>query len=255
MNLKPLASATLCIALMLVIPELAKSKGGNSYNVTITNLTAGQPLTSPVLVTHTKRTGIFTVGEMASEEIQAIAENGNNEPLLMALGADVNVHQVVAGTVPLVPANNPGGTALPSSATFEITTRGSARFLSFASMLICTNDGFTGLDSIKLPKRKMTVYSMGYDARTETNTEDFADMVPPCQGLIGVSSDDPGTGMTNPNLAEDGIIIPHAGIIGGIDLLPGVHGWGDPVAKIEIERVRRHGDDDGDSDSDSDSDD
>ena len=26
-----------------------------------------------------------------------------------------------------------------------------------------------------------------YDAGTEMNTEDFADMVPPCQGLIGVS--------------------------------------------------------------------
>jgi len=246
MNLKPLASATLCVALMLVIPELAKSKGGKTYKVTITNLTAGQPFTPPVLLTHTERTGIFTVGETASEEIQAIAENGNSAPLQMALGTDVDVHQVVAGMVPLVPANNPGGTGFASSATFEITTDGSAKFLSFASMLICTNDGFTGLDSIKLPKREMTVYSMAYDARTESNTEDFADMVPPCQGLIGVSSDDAGTGMTNPLLAEDGIIIPHVGIIGGIDLLPEVHGWSDPVAKIEIERVRRHGDDDSD---------
>ena len=38
--------------------------------------------------------------------------------------------------------------------------------------------------------------------------------------------------------SKTGIIIPHAGINGGIDLSPGVHGWSDPVTKIEIERVR-----------------
>ncbi len=243
MNKELLATVALIAASILIFPEHARSEGGKTYKITITNLTAGQPFTPPVLLTHTKRTGIFTVGEAASEEIQAIAENGNSAPLQMALGVDVNVHQVVAGTAPLVPANNPGLTGFGSSATFEITAHGSARFLSFASMLICTNDGFTGLDSVRLPRHKTTVYSVAYDARTETNTEDFADIVPPCQGLIGVSSDDTGTGMSNPNLAEDGIIIPHAGINGGIDLFPEVHGWGDPVAKIVIERVRDKHDD------------
>lgn len=240
MNLKPIAAAALVVALITFNPEIARSEGGKTYRVTITNLTAGQPLTPPVILTHTKKTGIFTVGEEASEEIQALAENGNAEPLLMALGNDVYVHEVVAGMAPLVPANNPGGTGFGSSATFEITTHGSARFLSFASMLICTNDGFTGLDSVRLPNHRKTVYSASYDARTEINTEDFADIVPPCQGLIGVSSEDGGTGMTNPMLAEDGIVIPHPGINGGIDLFPEVHGWSDPVAKIVIERVRRH---------------
>ena len=241
MNLKLLATATLVTALIFLFPDLARSEGGKTYKVTITNLTAGQPFTPPLLLTHARRTGIFTVGEAASEEIQAIAENGNTAPLQMALADDVYVHQVVAGMAPLVPANDPGQTGFGSSATFNITTHGSARSLSFASMLICTNDGFTGLDSVRLPNHRKTVYSVAYDARTETNTEDFVDIVPPCQGLIGVSSDDPGTGMTNPNLAEDGIIIPHVGINGGVDLFPEVHGWSDPVAKIVIERVRHYG--------------
>lgn len=243
MNPKLLATAALGVALILLVPELARSEGGKTYKVTITNLTVGQPLTPPVLLTHSNRTGIFAVGEAANEEIQALAENGNSGPLLAALGDDVHVHQVVAGMAPLLPANDPGGTGLGSSAIFEITTHGKAKFLSFASMLICTNDGFTGLDSVRLPNHRKTVYSVAYDARTETNTEDFVDMVPPCQGLIGVSSDDAGAGMTNPLLAEEGIIIPHVGIFGGIDLFPEVHGWSDPVAKIEIERVRRHDDD------------
>jgi len=252
MNPRLIASVACGMALMLLVPELARSEGGKTYKVTITNLTAGQPFSPPVVVTHSKRTGIFSVGETASEAIQAIAENGNNGPLLAALDDDANVHQVVAGMAPLVPANDPGGTGFGNSMTFEITAHGRARFLSFASMLICTNDGFTGLDTLRLPRYKKTVYSAGYDARTEINTEDFADIVPPCQGLIGVSSDDPGTGTSNPLLAEDGVIIPHVGIIGGIDLFPEVHGWSDPVAKIEIERVRHRGGDDSDDDSDRD---
>ncbi len=247
MNPKPLAIATTGMALIVLIPGLAMGESGRTYEVTITNLTAGQPLTPPVLATHSRRTGIFTVGEMASFEIKEIAENGNLEPLLTALGVDVHVHQVVAGMAPLVPANSPAAGMKPTSATFWITAYGRANYLSFASMLICTNDGFTGLDTVSLPRKSKTVYSAAYDARTEINTEDFADMVPPCQGLIGVSSDDDGTGTTNPGLTEDGIIIPHVGILGGFDLIPDVHAWSDPVAKIEIERVR-HNDDDSDSD-------
>ena len=78
---------------------------------------------------------------------------------------------------------------------------------------------------------------MGYDARTETNTEDFADMVPPCQGAIGVTSDDEGTDQTNPAISEDGIIIPHPGIMDKADLLEDVHGWSNPAVKIDIVRM------------------
>lgn len=243
MNANTIAAAILGLALTLLVPVDARSEGQKTYKITITNLTAGQPLTPPILATHTSKTGLFTVGEAASENIQQVAENGNGAPLLQALSEDTQVHEVVAGTAPLVPANNPGGTGFESSATFTITTHGKARYLSYASMLICTNDGFTGLDSVRLPNHKKTVYTAAYDARTETNTEDFADMVPPCQGLIGVSSDDPGTGMSNPLLAEDGIVIPHVGINGGVDLFPEVHGWSDPVTKIEIERIRNQDDD------------
>ena len=216
-------------------------RGERTFQVTITNLTAGQPLTPPVLVTHSRKTSVFSVGEPTSMELQQIAENGNNTPLVGVLLADPNVHAVVEGSAPLVPANDPGGTPFDSSVVLTITAGKNERFLSFASMLICTNDGFTGLDSLSLPRGKgksTTVFTAAYDARTEMNTEDFADMVPPCQGLIGVSSADSGTGMSDPALAEIGIAIPHPGILGGEDLLPGVHGWSDPVTRVEIERTR-----------------
>ncbi len=227
-------------ACMLLLPQIAMSEGGARYKVTITNLTPGQPFTPPVLATHSRRTGVFSLGEESSAEVQAIAENGNNVPLVTALSGDIYVSHVVEGTAPLVPANNPGETPFGHTATFEIAAHGHARYLSIVSMLICTNDGFTGIDSVRLPARKRVVYAVAYDARSEQNTEDFANMVPPCQGLIGVTSDDMGTGMSDPLLAEDGVVIPHVGVLGGADMQPRVHAWSDPVAKIVIERMRRY---------------
>ena len=187
-------AASACLLLLVAGLVHADDDKAKSYEVTITNLTAGQPFTPPVLLTHNNKTGIFALGEAASPEIQAIAENGNNGPLVTLLAVDMQVHEVVTGSAPIVPAHDPGVTGFASSATFTIMASGKSKFLSFASMLICTNDGFTGLNTIKLPKKKqpVTFYSVAYDARTETNTEDFVDIVPPCQGLIGVSSDDDG---------------------------------------------------------------
>lgn len=211
-----------------------------TYEVTITNLTDGQPLTPPLLATHTDAVDLFTVGEAAGIGIQEIAENGNLAPALDALNSSNQVFDVVVAGEPLVPAGNPGGTPFSDSVTLNITSLPHVRYLTYASMLICTNDGFTGLDSLELPRQvgdTVTVQRAAYDAGTEINTEDFADIVPPCQGLIGVTSDDAGTGMSNPALAEGGVIAHHPGIQGGNDLDPAVHGWTDPVVEITITRV------------------
>ena len=233
---------TLGLAALLLLPQLALSDDGRQYKVTITNLTSGQPFTPPVLATHTREVEFFRLATDSSAEIQAIAENGNSAPLIAALSSSEYVHDIAVGTAPLIPSGNPGAVPFEASASFYVTARGRAKFLSIAAMLICTNDGFTGISSVRLPRHRRVVYAVAYDARSEQNTEDFADIVPPCQGLIGVSSDDPGVGASNPLLAESGFVIPHPGISGGADLQPGIHNWSDPVAKIVIERVRRDDD-------------
>lgn len=155
----------------------------------------------------------------------------------MILEEKDGILNIVHGNAPLVPANDLGDTGLNYSETFVVSAEGTARYLSFVSMLVCTNDGFAGIDSVRLPVNQKTVYAMAYDARTEMNTEDFADLVLPCQGLIGVSSDDEGTGSSNPAIAEEGVVIPHPGIVGDEDLLQSVHAWGNPVVKIDIVRM------------------
>jgi hypothetical protein len=143
---------------------------------------------------------------------------------------------------PLVPAGKPGSAMFDDTTSFSITADRGARRISFASMLICTNDGFTGLNSLKLPGRvgeSISAGMMGYDAGTEANTEDFADIVAPCQGLIGVSSGEPGTATSDPALAQNDVIRHHSGITGRRDLVPAVHGWdvNALVAEVTIKAV------------------
>ena len=234
-------AVTIAVGALLATGSVASADAPvATYEVSITDLTAGQPLTPPVVATHRAATGMFTVGQPASFALKEIAENGNLAPMIAQLESDKHVADVAAASAPLVPAGLPGSAMFGDSVTLTVTASEGAKFLSLASMLICTNDGFTGVDALRLPKEVgdvVVVRSAGYDAGTERNTEDFADIVPPCQGLVGVTSGEPGTGTSNPALAEGGVIHHHPGIAGGADLVPAIHGWTDPVARISVERV------------------
>ena len=82
--------AMLAVVSIAGIPESNATKS-QMYEVTITNLTPGQPLTPPLLVTHSENAGFFTPGEMASDELQQLAENGNAEPLVEMLQGKTGV--------------------------------------------------------------------------------------------------------------------------------------------------------------------
>ena len=219
-------------------PELSVLRGNHdvsrTYEVTVTNLTSSQPLTPPLVATHGPRVRLFSIGRRASEGVMEIAENGNLTPLYEHLNENKHVSDVV------IAAGDPPPLLQGKSITFEIDAAEGARFLSWMSMLICTNDGFVGRNRILLPRRmgqSRAVFARAYDAGTEINTEDFADIVPPCQIFGATSSDDMGTGMSDPSLSENGRIRRHRGIRGGNDLIPDLHDWSDPVAKVEIRRI------------------
>jgi hypothetical protein len=237
---KAMIAGLTVIALSLALAPAAMAGKADTFEVTITNLSSGQPLTPPVVATHRGKNRVFDVGSRATFELKEIAENGNLGPQVDALASDKHVFDVFEGSAPIVPANRVGATPFSDQMTFTIEADKGAHRLSWASMLICTNDGFTGVNSVKLPKKPgdaVSVVTAGYDSGTELNTEDFADIVPPCQGLIGVSSGEPGTGVSNPALAEGGVIGHHPGIFGGSDLVPAIHGWTDPVARVDVTAV------------------
>jgi hypothetical protein len=234
------AGLTVVSALGLVLAPGAMAAKADTFQVTIRNLTGGQPLTPPVVATHNGKHRVFDVGRPATFELKEIAENGNLAPQVAALESNMHVFEVFEGSAPIVPASRVGPTPFSDQLTFTIEAEKGAQRLSWASMLICTNDGFTGVDRLKLPKKvgeTASVFTAGYDAGTEVNTEDFADIVPPCQGLVGVTSGEPGTGVSNPALAEGGVIHHHPGILGGADLVPAIHGWTDPVAWVDVTAI------------------
>jgi hypothetical protein len=43
--------------------------------------------------------------------------------------------------------------------------------------------------------------------------------------------------MSNPDLAESGVVHHHEGIMGNGDLSPAIHGWGNPVAMLTVRRT------------------
>jgi hypothetical protein len=226
------------LAAMVSLAVLATAAGADgptaTYQVTITDGTGGQWLTPPAAVTHNPHFDLFSSGNSATVAVKEIAENGN---LAAATGA-FDLSPFVFDWVVAPSPSGPPPIAPGASVTFEIGAppRG---LLSFASMLICTNDGFTGVDSVRLPRsigQSMTYDLMAYDAGTELNTEAWADLVPPCAQLTGFG-DQGGTGVSDPALAENGVIAMHSGITGVADLVPAVHGWTDPVGTIEITRV------------------
>ena len=217
---------------LTAIPSSASGPGhsARTYEVTVENLTPGQIFTPPIWATHSKRVDFVEVGQPAPYGVKEIAENGNLEPLDYAwsLARGVRDHGI-ASDGPLT-----GGT----SRTFEITAPGNAKRLTTFSMVVCTNDGFTGLDSQKLPRgvgHSVTVEAKAYDAGTERNTEVLADLVPPCSG------GETGTGSSNPALAEGGVITAHGGITnagGDPSLLdPAVWHFEQPVARYTITRT------------------
>ncbi|MDH3190181.1 MAG: spondin domain-containing protein [Acidimicrobiia bacterium] len=217
----------LAVAAALAISTLAVTASADherTYRVTVTNLTEGQPQTPFVVATHSEGFSLFSRGASASNGLQQLAENGGVPVLvdeLLASGyvGDVQVAATAAG--PLFPGD---------SASVDVIASSSARFVSLAGMLICTNDGFGGLSNVKLPTDSKTVYGYAYDAGTEINTEAYSDLVPPCDGLGQ-------TGMTNPALAENGVVHRHRGIAGIADLSPAVHGWTGAVIMVEIELI------------------
>jgi len=197
-----------------------------TYEITIMNLTSGQPITPAVFAAHAGRHDLFQRGAEASDGIQQLAENGGVPVLAAEAAANPGISaSTVVGDAPLAPGTS-------ASTTIEVVGR--ANRFSLAAMLVCTNDGFGGIDGKKLPRDvgdKKHYAARAYDAGTEENTELFVDLVPPCDGDLTT-----GTGMSNPDLAQNGRIHRHGGIVGTGDLTE-THAWNGPVLEVTIERI------------------
>jgi hypothetical protein len=207
------------VAAALLIPAAGSSPNQDrAWDVTITNLTrpGSQPLSPPLFVVHSARADVWSVGEIATHPVAAIAEDANNAPAEAAFAQLEGVSDVFTGAGGPIP---PG-----ASRTYTVETSGDSSRLSVLTMLVNTNDGFTGLDSLRLRGHGETRSTMAYDAGSELNNEEIAFIPGPCCNHPFVR--DP----------EGALIRMHEGITGRGDLSPATYGWSGPVARIQVSR-------------------
>jgi hypothetical protein len=137
------------------------------------------------------------------------------------------------------------------TATFEIMAEPGDR-LSLATMLICTNDGFLGLDAVRLPSHGARAFLInGYDAGRENNTQLSEHLVNPCSALgpVTLPGDPDGELDSGPRVST----VPPVPIHHHPNIQPGVgelsvaaHGWRDPVAVAVVSRIDDGGGDEDD---------
>ncbi len=145
-----------------------------TFTVTFQNLTTNQLMTPPVVALHDPSVHLFQVGEPASDAIRDIAETGANGELV-AFATDNGDVVSAAGEAGAGPFG-PGG-----EVTINLTTDLDGQVLSAVNMVICTNDGIAGFDSMTLPADNTPVVAtaVAYDAGTRDNSNDAQSFFPP----------------------------------------------------------------------------
>lgn len=192
-----------------------------SYEITVTNLTNSQPL-SPVAVVLHADGHLFAVGDVPSVALERMAEGGDNTELF-ALGM-----AYASGAAAIGP-----GASETISVTIQDVTDAK---LSITTMLVNTNDAFSGLDALDL-----STFSVGdtwtatagvYDAGTEVNSEAAGTMPGPADGGEGF----------NATRTDTGYIAMHPGVVSGDDgltnsVLTVQHKFDNPAVRIMVTRI------------------
>ncbi|KGJ95734.1 hypothetical protein ND16A_1269 [Thalassotalea sp. ND16A] len=240
MNIKLTAIPNKLLPIVTMLPLLCAGAWANAaeLEITVSNVTQGIYYTPIIVAAHTADTSIFRSGEMASSELQALAEGGDISgvaAMLATASADM-VENPAAGLL------EPG-----MSTTTMLTTSDGNNYLSIAAMLLPTNDGFVGLDSWMLPTTAGTYQFTlnAYDAGTEANDEIVVGMVggpPGAPGIPAAPGMDAGTGATGVTTMEANTYVHiHRGNLGDDDDMAGksdlnntIHRWLNPVAEVTV---------------------
>lgn len=224
---KPCPGIAMLYALLLVcLPGTVHADKLMHYRVTIDNLSE-QSFLPNVAFTHDSDLRMYKKQRTASVGLDVIDDNGNQQSSMFDhLYKHRHVTEVIDIGVPLAPKE---------SMTFSITARPGNR-LSLASMVVCTNNGFTGLNRARLPKRGAEIlWAAGMEANTELST-DFAE---PCSSFVpGTLPDYPyGNEIHTVNTSPPEQLQFHSNIRDAGDKTVGDHGWTGTAAKITVTLV------------------
>ncbi|KPM79677.1 spondin domain-containing protein [Pseudoalteromonas lipolytica] len=194
------------------------------FTVQVTNLTNAQPLSPIAAIAHTEGM-LWQIGEPASAALELMAEGGDNSELL---AADFNMNSSSAES-PLLPGEQ---------VTLMLSTEQLDELkISLATMLVNTNDAFTGLNAIDVSSlavnESLSRTSFAYDAGTEANSEAAGTIPGPADSGEGYNEmrDDIDRVAMHP-----GVVSQNDGLTNSV--LTSQHKFDNPVARFTITRTQ-----------------
>jgi hypothetical protein len=217
-RLIPAITASLIVVAGMLVVGTCHAEEGRRYEITITNITRGQIISPPIVISHNKDFQLFALGVPAIPELVALAEDGDTGPLAAHLATLPSVLDYAMASGPVMPG---------SSVTVKVFTRRGFRLISAAGMLVTTNDAFFAIRGKRAHWYQETIVEAeAYDAGSERNLES-CDFIPgpPCGSSGARDTDD-----------AEGYVHIHAGIHGIGDLAPEMHDWRNPVVHVVIRR-------------------
>jgi len=199
-----------------------------SFGVTVTNISASQPLSPVAVVLHGAEYSAWELGASASNALEVLAESGASTDLIQAADADPDVLATAAGSGVVMPGAS-------DSVNLTVTTADPI-FLTMATMLVNTNDAFGGLNARSLDDLEVgqsaTFMVPAYDAGTEANSESAATVPGPAAGGEGYNAARDDTDVVH---VHPGVISNQDGLAGSA--LNGNHRWDNPVLKLVVTRT------------------
>jgi len=200
-----------------------------TYQVTVTNLTYAQPMSPVALVLHNEGQ-LWSLGEMASVALENLAESGDNSAVL----AESIVLSGQGGAGLLLP-----GMSEMLDVSYTVTDVNNApMMLSLATMLVNTNDGFTGINALAVNNlavgESISLTTSSYDSGTEKNSELMTTIPGPAGGGTGEGF----------NAERDDIdkVAMHSGIVSADDglmvsVLTQAHRFDNPTLAVMVTRT------------------
>jgi len=195
-----------------------------SYSVTITNLTYAQPLSPLGVILHNDNK-MWMVGDASSLALEKLAEGGNNTDFL----ADSNA----------IAASSSEGVILPGTmTTINIsTTDRMATYFTAATMLVNTNDAFSGLTGIDISTMVVDdtkSWNLNvYDAGTELNSEAVGTIPGPADGGTGFDATRDDVDFVG---YHSGVVSQNDGLYSSV--LTQAHRFDNPAIKLTITRTQ-----------------
>ena len=236
---KSLISASIIAAsLTLAACGGSNNNSNNSYEfkVEVINLTNAQPLSPPAIVAHNSGYNMFDEATRASVALEHLAESGSNSQIIEEAESNTAAYDSEAATTPI-------GPGLSGSYTLVFKDSLDDAKISIATMLVNTNDAFTGEKNLDISTLEVNAsFSINgpvWDAGTEGNSE-TAETIP---GPAGSSVDDSNKLFDAERSSDLNYVVFHSGVVTADDglttsALNEGHRFDQPASRITITRIR-----------------